>query len=121
MNPGKYKVAQQINNRGIFAEIELEAALHFHSSIVKIEYEFEIDRIWQAGIEFGIKYFIEHLQKPYAKGIQVKVTRFNYNEVDTKMALVSIVTIKALMDAYKATIYREPFIDFKNFMYCFPF
>ena len=121
MNRGKYRIAHQINNRGIFAEIEIEAALNVYSFGIQIEYQTDIARVWQAGIEFGIHYFIEHLRIPYAKGIHVKVIKFNYNDVDTTLILTSIVTVKALVDALNASIYKEPFVDTENSIYCFPF
>lgn len=129
MNHGKYRIAQQINDRGIFAEIELEAEISPHFVGFEVEYgttfleDWQSGTEWKAAIVFGIQYFIAHLETPpnFKKGIFIKIIRFYGNEVDTTMALVSIVTIKALMDAFKVTIYKEPFIDTQNFMYCFPF
>ncbi|QHT69397.1 hypothetical protein GXP67_23525 [Rhodocytophaga rosea] len=129
MNFGKYKIAQQINNKGIYAGIELEAEINLQPFNIKIEYETSFFEGWQSGTEwksaiaFGTQYFLAHIDTPYnhRKGIYVKVIRFQGHEVDTTMALVSIVTIKALMDALKVSIYKEPFVDTKNFIYCFPF
>jgi hypothetical protein len=77
MNSGKYKIAQQINDRGIFAEIELEAEVNPNFVGVEVEYVTAFLEGWQSGTEwktaivFGIQYFLAHVNTPvpHKKGV----------------------------------------------------
>jgi hypothetical protein len=123
MNQGKYKIAQQIKARGIFASIDINAELTQSSTSIEIAYEAQLTREWKIAIEFGASYFLQNMKVPnkHTKGIKILVQQFHGNEVDTTSVLISIVTIKALMHALKVDIYREPFIDTDKLIYGFPF
>jgi hypothetical protein len=123
MNQGKYNIAQQLGAKSIFASIEINARLSQSNRRVQIEYETPIETEWKFAIEFGANYFLQNIKvfNKHKKGLHIIVTRFHGNDVDTTSVLVSIVTIKALIDALKTSVYKEPFIDTEKFSYCFPF
>lgn len=122
MNLGTYKIAQQLKTRGLFAFIELSVELTQAYSTIEITYEAQLDRAWKIAIEFGASYFLQNMKvsNKHTRGIKICVKQFHGNEVDTTSVLVSIVTIKALMDALQVDIYKEPFIDTATLIYGFP-
>lgn len=109
-----FKIKQKINNYNYYAQIELEIVennLKPYETI--IEYDDDIDFNWRFAIEFGVKYFHQHLLAVEYKSLKVKILNFHSMPGDNTPTITFYITVKCLSELlnYKKELVR---IDLEN-------
>lgn len=117
MKKGVYKIAEQVNGYGFYAEIELECEITAKLNEVELSID-EESHNWKTGVLFGCVYFLEHCLD--CRGLHVNVKHLKEHAVDTTSTIVAYVTINALKEALGASLTREPDFDITLKSFVFP-
>ena len=98
---GIYTFKKQINERGYFANIELE--VNNMGNGINTLFPESIDKIWHSYIIFGIKYFFEfylvHIGHYPQKNFTITIKDLQYMDIDSTNIAIVFTTIKALENA----------------------
>ena len=112
-----FKIAEQVNNCGIYAEVKLSCISDHH--INKVELNLADDtECWRVPILFGIKYFLEHSSKNV--GLKIDVHYVYSNEVDTNSLVVSYAIIKAIVKAVGIELINDVYFERQSKSFVFP-
>jgi hypothetical protein len=111
-----YKIAEQIGNKGIYGEIELQCVPNYSSDKVEVILAEEYSK-FNAGICFGITYFIENCTS--IKGMKVNVISIKSNPVDTNNLVMAYITFFALYKGLELEVKQIPVFIKENASFVF--
>ncbi len=114
---GKYKIAEQVGNYGIYGEIKLSCEITNRHHKIEISLSEEFEK-WRSGILFGAEYYLEHCHM--FKGLLIRINNIFFNAVDTNNTVIAYITVQALINATKINTRNNPFFDKNLVAFVFP-
>jgi len=117
MSKGRYRIAEQVQNYGIYGELGLICELTDDTDKIDIILSNDLEK-WKPGILFGATYFLENVILD--KGLSITLDEINFNEVDTNNTVIAFLTVHALIEATGIKIKTAPFFDIATMGFIFP-
>jgi len=108
MKIGRFRIAKQIVNHGIFGEITLGCSVTTGTNKISISCPKEFEK-WYPGILFGTTYILEHTTE--LVDISIDVMDIISNDVDTNNTIISYLTAKAIEITQQVVLKNPPIFD----------
>jgi hypothetical protein len=93
-----YKICKQINQVGLYAEIDMTIERRGFKTLVDVHFDSKIENEFRSSLAFGCAYAWEHV--PSAKkelgGVAIKIIYFDWQICDTTCLLAAYVSANAV-------------------------